>query len=77
MPLDIRSEDVDRLADHLASLARMSKTEAVRTALVNEIARREAPLWQRIQPLLDEIEAIPDTGLEADKAFYDGLNGEA
>ncbi|WP_313901732.1 type II toxin-antitoxin system VapB family antitoxin [Methylobacterium sp. J-088] len=35
MPLNIRSEEVNRLAETLASKAGVSKTEAVRIALVN------------------------------------------
>ena len=78
MPLNIRSEEVNRLADKLASLARVSKTEAVRMALVNELEGRERalPLAERLKPLLDRIDAIPNTGLEADKAFFDELSGE-
>ena len=77
MPLNIRSAEVSRLADKLASVARVSKTEAVRIALANELARREElPLRERLRPLLDEIAATPDTGLEADKAFFDELSGD-
>lgn len=78
MPLNIRSETVNRLADELASIARVSKTEAVRLALANELERREEAmsLAERLRPLLDEIAAVPRTGLEADKAFYDSLSGE-
>ncbi len=78
MPLNIRSEEVNRLADKLASVAKVSKTEAVRIALVNELEHRERaqPLAERLKPLLDRIDSVPDTGLEADKAFFDDLNGE-
>ena len=78
MPLNIRSEEVNRLADKLAALARVSKTEAVKIALANELERRDRalPLAERLRPLLDEIAAVPRTGLETDKAFYDGLNDE-
>ena len=78
MPLNIRSEAVNRLADKLASVARVSKTEAVRLALANELERRDhaVPLAERLRPLLEEIAAVPRTRLEADKAFYDGLNDE-
>ena len=75
MPLNIRSEEVNQLAEKLASRAGVSKTEALRLALTNELARR-VPLAERLKPLLDEIAAIPRTGLEADKAFYDSLNDE-
>lgn len=79
MPLNIRSEEVNRLAEKLASRARVSKTEAVRIALVNELERRERriSLEERLRPLLERIDAVPDTGLPADKAFFDELNGQA
>ncbi|KQO69807.1 transcription factor [Methylobacterium sp. Leaf469] len=78
MALNIRSEEVNQLAETLASAARVSKTEAVRMALVNELARREAKpsLLERIKPIQDAIAAYPRTGLKADKAFYDDLSGE-
>ncbi|SFL47810.1 type II toxin-antitoxin system VapB family antitoxin [Methylobacterium pseudosasicola] len=78
MPLNIRSEEVNQLAEKLASRAGVSKTEAVRIALTNELERQEprVPLAERLKPLLDEIAAMPRTGLEADKAFYDSLNDE-
>lgn len=78
MPLNIRSEEVNRLAGKLASVARVSKTEAVRIALANELERRDrgVPLAERLRPLLDEIARVPRTGLDADKAFYDSLNDE-
>jgi antitoxin VapB len=75
MPLNIRSEEVNQLAEKLASRAGVSKTEAVRLALSNELARR-VPLAERLKPLLDRMDAVPPTGLQADKAFYDGLNDE-
>ncbi len=79
MPLNIRSEEVNRLADKLASVTRVSKTEAVRVALVNELERHECSLSaaERLKLLLDRIDAVPDTGLAADKAFFDELSGDA
>ncbi|WP_342108803.1 type II toxin-antitoxin system VapB family antitoxin [Methylobacterium sp. SI9] len=76
MPLNIRSEEVNRLAETLASKAGVSKTEAVRLALVNELGRREESLTDflaKIKPLQDKLAAYPATGLKADKAFYDSL----
>ncbi|MFH6782942.1 MULTISPECIES: type II toxin-antitoxin system VapB family antitoxin [Methylobacterium] len=69
MSLNIRSQEVNRLADKLATMAGVSKTEAVRLALVAEIARREeaAPLLARIKPIQDDIASFPRTGLRADK----------
>ncbi|MBY0255814.1 MAG: type II toxin-antitoxin system VapB family antitoxin [Methylobacterium organophilum] len=78
MPLNIRSEEVNQLAEKLASRAGVSKTEAVRLALANELERRESclSLAERLKPLLDRMDAVPRTGLDADKAFYDSLNDE-
>jgi antitoxin VapB len=78
MPLNIRSEEVNRLAEKVAGLARVSKTEAVRIALVREVERLEAKpsLLERMRPARARIAQHPDTGLEADKAFFDELNGE-
>ena len=78
MPLNIRSEEVNRLADRLAARTRRSKTEAVKRALESELRRVEegVPLRERLRPLQDRILARPATGLEADKAFYDDLSDE-
>ncbi len=78
MPLNIRSDEVDRLASKLAKRKGVTKTEAVRLALQNELRRVEdaIPLWERLAPLRRKIAAHPDTGLEADKAFFDELSGD-
>lgn len=78
MPLNIRSDEVNRLAETLARRTRQTKTEAVKRALQNEITRldRETPLIERLKPLQARVAARPATGLEADKAFYDSLNDE-
>jgi antitoxin VapB len=78
MPLNIRSEDVNLLAEKLAGRTRRSKTEAVKMALENELRRLDeaVPLRERLRPLQARVMARPATGLEADKAFYDALSGE-
>lgn len=78
MPLNVRSEEVNRLAETLASRKHMNKTEAVKLALENELRRLDEalPLRERLRPLQDRIMARPATGLDADKAFYDELSGE-
>jgi antitoxin VapB len=77
MPLNIRDEDVNRLAAELANRTRSTKTSAVRTALRNELDRIEkaVPLRQRLRALQDRVASYPPTGMEADKAFYDSLSG--
>lgn len=78
MPLNIRNEQVNELAERLAKQLGRSKTDAVKLALVNELERQErrVPLRERLAPLQDRIRRRPSTGLAADKAFYDALNGD-
>ena len=79
MPLNIRSEAVNQLAERLAARKRMNKTDAVRMALENELQRLDeaVPLRERLRPLQERVLSRPATGLEADKAFYDELSGNA
>ena len=77
--LQIRSDYVNKMAERLAGLKRLTKTDAVKLALENELRRieEEKPLLERLSPIMDRIAARPATGLMADKAFYDDLSGEA
>ena len=78
MALNIRSRKVNELAGELAAKLHVTKTEAVRIALENELRRSEdkVPLQEKIKQLQERVAAYPDTGLEADKAFFDELSGE-
>ncbi len=78
MPLNIRSEEVNQLAETLAARKHINKTDAVKQALENELRRLDEalPLRERLRSLQDRVMARPATGLEADKAFYDDLSGE-
>jgi antitoxin VapB len=78
MPLNIRNEQVNQLAEKLAAQKRVNKTEAVRIALENELRRTSEalPLWERLKPLRERVAAYPDSGLAADKAFFDDLSGD-
>lgn len=77
MPLNIRSEIVNRLAEKLSARTHMNKTDAVRTALENELNRLDqaTPLRDQLRPLQQRVLSRPSTGLEADKTFYDELSG--
>jgi len=79
MPLNIRNEAVNRLAEKLAARRHLNKTDAVRIALENELRRLDeaVPLRERVRFLQDRVLSRPATGLEADKAFYDELSGNA
>lgn len=78
MGLNIRSEEVNRLATELAEKRKVTKTEAVRLALVNELGRRgeEKSLRERLGPVLERVGTYQRTGLAADKAFFDEINGD-
>ena len=77
--LQIRDRRVVELAAKLAAVRRSTKTEAVLSALENELARveRGKSLAERLKPPQDRIAAVPRTGLEADKDFYDDLSGDS
>ncbi len=57
MPLNIRSEAVNQLAEKLAARARTNKTDAVRIALENELRRLDQamPLRERLRPLQERV----------------------
>jgi len=79
MALNIRNEVVNQLAVRLAARKQINKTDAVRMALENELRRLDeaVPLRDRLRPLQQRVLSRPATGLEADKAFYDELSGNA
>jgi antitoxin VapB len=79
MPLNIRNEVVNQLAERLAALKQTNKTDAVRIALENELRRLDeaVPPRDRLRPLQQGELSPPATGLEADRAFYDEPSGNA
>lgn len=78
MALNIRNDEVNRLAERLAARKRLNKTDAVKLALENELRRLDEalPLKERLRALQERVCKRPATGLAADKAFYDELSGE-
>ncbi len=64
--LQIRNRRVVDLAAKLAAIRHSTKTDAVLSALENELARIEGEksLAERLKPLQDRIAAVPRTGLE-------------
>jgi len=78
MPLNIRDDEVNRLAEQLAAIKHTTKTNAVKLALQSELRRtkKAVPLRERVKSLQERVMARPATGDEADKAFYDALSGD-
>ena len=79
MPLYIRDDEVDALAVELQQVSgARSKTDAVRTALKNEIKRKrdEIPLIERIAAIQRKVAAMGPSDSDFDmKKFMDDLSG--
>jgi antitoxin VapB len=83
MPFHIRDPETDRLARQLARVKGIGLTEAVKLALGNELKRATTvppEEFERrmaaIRELQAKVAAMPETGLKADKAFFDELSGD-
>jgi antitoxin VapB len=78
MPLNIRDEQVNRLAEKLAGRTGANKTVAVKRALENELRRLDeaTPLRERLRRVQKRVLSRQATGRKADKAFYDALSGD-
>lgn len=77
MSLYIKSAEVAAMADRLATLRKVTKTEAVRQALQHEL-EREAEKPDLVEVGLAFARALrargnPELGLPVDKAFIDSL----
>lgn len=76
MPLYVKDPEVDRLAEKLSALRKVSKTEAVRQALARELERESAEptLVEKALAMTRALgEKYPPVGPPADKAFIDSL----
>lgn len=79
MPLYVKDPQVDELATHLMTLLRTSKTDAVRRALQNEIARQTSKgdlVTQTVEFVRALHERAGPRPEPADAAFIDSLYGE-
>jgi antitoxin VapB len=77
MALYVKDPEVDRLATRLATLRKLTKTEAVHQALLNELTRERATP-SLVEIGVDYCRALRARGdasavAVADKAFIDGL----
>lgn len=79
MPFHVRDPETDALVRQLAEKTKLGITEAVKLAATEALAAREkarAEKLARVDAILAEFDALPRTGLKADKAFFDSLNDE-
>lgn len=79
MPLYIRDDEVDALANELQAVSgAATKTEAVKRALRNELKRKreEVPLIEKIRAIQERVKAMgpPDPDFDM-KKFSDELSG--
>jgi antitoxin VapB len=79
MPFHVRDAETDTLVRRLAHKRHVGLTEAVKIAVRNELKRDEdaIPLQEKLAALRARVLKRPATGLDADKAFFDELSGDA
>ena len=79
MGLSIKNAEVEALARKLARRHGTGVTDVIRQALEEKARRDEAEpsLWEKLAPLREKVARMPDSGLKADRAFYDELSGES
>jgi antitoxin VapB len=76
--LSIKNDEVEAMARSLARRHGKGVTEIIGIALKEKAERdaAEPSLWEKLKPLHAELAKLGRSGLVADKAFYDDLNGE-
>jgi antitoxin VapB len=77
MAFHVRDPETDTLVRQLAREEGVGLTEAVKLAVRERLQARKksVPLSQRIRKIQGEIARYPETGMKADKAFFDDLSG--
>lgn len=76
MPFHVRDPETDALVRELAEKTKLGITETVKLAASEALAAREkarAEKLAKIDAILAEFDALPRTGLKADKAFFDEM----
>jgi antitoxin VapB len=78
MGMSIENDEVEALARRLADRHGKGLTEIVHQALREKAEREgaEPTLWDKLAPIRARLAKAGKTGLVADKAFYDEINGE-
>jgi antitoxin VapB len=77
MSIYIKDPVTDENVRKLAKLRGQTLTEAINSAVENELRReRRKDLPERLDALLAKYAHLPKSGLEADKTFYDDMSGD-
>jgi antitoxin VapB len=79
MPFHVRDPETDALVREYAEEKRVGITDAIKLAVrrareADDKAREEK--LARMRAISDRIAALPNTGLKADKAFFDEISGD-
>ncbi|UXN76115.1 type II toxin-antitoxin system VapB family antitoxin (plasmid) [Devosia sp. A8/3-2] len=79
MSFSVKDEATDAAVRRLAGLKNKTLTDTIREAVEQEYQRSRAavPLVERLKPLAERYRAFPQSRLQADKAFFDELSGDA
>ena len=74
MGIYVKDNATDWAVRKLAKLKGTTLTEAIRSAVESEIGRLEPSSEDAVlASLIKQFKEMPDTGLAADKTFFDGL----
>jgi antitoxin VapB len=77
MAFSIRSKAVDAAVRRLAKLKHKTLTDTILEAVENEQRRiQDASLIDRLAAISARYQTFPETGLTADKAFFDEMSGD-
>ncbi|MFL5258561.1 MAG: type II toxin-antitoxin system VapB family antitoxin [Hyphomicrobiales bacterium] len=78
MSFYVKDKATDEAVRRLAKLKGKTLTATIREAVENEHERfrQKRPLRERVKHIQERIAARRETGLEADKAFFDELSGD-
>ncbi|SDP83521.1 type II toxin-antitoxin system VapB family antitoxin [Phyllobacterium sp. OV277] len=74
MAFSIKDETTDAAVRRLAKMKNTSLTDAIREAVENEY--NCIPLQERLEALSKRYQSYPETGLDADKTFFDGVSND-
>jgi antitoxin VapB len=74
MTFYVKDPATDKAVRKLAKLKGITLTEAIRSAVEAELEREKSEFNEKaIDAIIAKVASWPDTGLKADKAFYDSL----
>ena len=78
MAFSVRSKAVDAAVRRLAKLKHKTLTETILEAVENEHRRIQGggSLIDRLAAISARYQTFPETGLAADKAFFDEMSGD-